>query len=322
MNTTTPASNTPLPAAPEQKISPEALAATLLWHLLLLLIFAFLFKFQLPTKNEEGGVALNFGFENETGFGNEQPFIDMPVANAQRNITAADIAANQQMPAAQTNTTITENPMQNEELLNSNEPEAPVLPSATPQPSKTKPATENQPNEDQPANNNSNTPPPNNTNTQGSSTNNTNNNAPANPELEAGSLFQSKKGKKTGSQGNTPGKTGDEGSPMGNSNIPRAGSNSNGIGTGDIGFNLGGRELTTSPPISDDSQEVGTLVLRIRVDRQGNVIDAQYNSQGSTYISGGLVAKAITAAKKAKFSPSADAPEIQMGSFTFKFRVK
>ncbi|MBK7528774.1 MAG: hypothetical protein IPI59_14795 [Sphingobacteriales bacterium] len=159
MNTTTPASNTPLPAAPEQKISPEALAATLLWHLLLLLIFAFLFKFQLPTKNEEGGVALNFGFENETGFGNEQPFIDMPVANAQLNITAADIAANQQMPAAQTNTTITENPMQNEELLNSNEPEAPVLPSATPQPSKTKPATENQPNEDQPANNNSNTPP-------------------------------------------------------------------------------------------------------------------------------------------------------------------
>ena len=72
--------------------------------------------------------------------------------------------------------------------------------------------------------------------------------------------------------------------------------------------------------VVDNSQKQGVVVVDITVDRNGNVIEANYSVAGSTTNDDYLVNLALKSAYQAKFS-GANATE-QRGSITFRFKFK
>ncbi len=86
-------------------------------------------------------------------------------------------------------------------------------------------------------------------------------------------------------------------------------------------FVLGGRKLSSTPKIYDDSQDEGKVVVRIYVNQNGEVFRADPGIKGSTTTSAILFKKAKEAALKTKFNPDSRAPLEQTGSMTFIFVV-
>ncbi len=100
------------------------------------------------------------------------------------------------------------------------------------------------------------------------------------------------------------------------------GDESKGKGTSGIGHSLSGRSLEKPPEVKDKSQKTGKVVLEIKVDRDGNVLYAEYSLKGSTTQDRYLINLAKKAARKAKFNTAPNAPEEQWGKMTFTFRVQ
>ena len=129
-----------------------------------------------------------------------------------------------------------------------------------------------------------------------------------------------------GGDGNSN-QAGNEGDPNGNPNtngLGGHGNNPNYIGNGNggggtgPGINLAGRKIMTPPCKVNDSKEEGVVVVTIKVDKSGNVTDADPNGRGTTTSSSVLKSKARQAALCAKFNPS-DKYEEQSGTMVFKF---
>jgi periplasmic protein TonB len=114
---------------------------------------------------------------------------------------------------------------------------------------------------------------------------------------------------------------GDQGKPWGDSKSSNYG-DGHGLGDSGIGYDLGGRKKISLPKPEENSQIAGRVVIRIKVDQKGNVIDAVYQTKGSTTTSTGLINAAITAAKKAKFEADPNAQEVQFGTITYNFKVQ
>ena len=76
------------------------------------------------------------------------------------------------------------------------------------------------------------------------------------------------------------------------------------------------------PSIEDNSKSIGKVVVRIVVDRDGNVVKAVPGQPGSTTIENALLEKAKQGALQTKFSPKSDGPEEQYGYITFVFRFR
>lgn len=117
-------------------------------------------------------------------------------------------------------------------------------------------------------------------------------------------------------QGNdsTPG---DMGNPSGNK-----GPASEGAGSGDnghVGWQLSGRGNLSLPVPDPAHNEQGDIVVRIYVDKAGNVIRAEYERSGSTITDPTLINQAVSAAKKAKFTSKTDAPDTQQGDITYHY---
>ena len=93
-------------------------------------------------------------------------------------------------------------------------------------------------------------------------------------------------------------------------------------GDGAVDFDLDGRSMKKLPKVEDNSTSVGKVVVRIVVDREGNVVKAVAGQPGSTTIEGSLLEKARQGALQTKFSPKADGPDEQFGYITFVFRFK
>ncbi|MCP4120573.1 MAG: hypothetical protein GY751_02335 [Bacteroidetes bacterium] len=120
-----------------------------------------------------------------------------------------------------------------------------------------------------------------------------------------------------GSQGESdPG--GDFGSPDGVNN----GGDGSGLGTDGIGHDLGGRVMVKKPSITDSSQKTGKVAVKVRVDRNGNVIFAKYTTKGSNTTDSYLIRLAEQAAKKAKFNSDFNAASEQVGTIYFTFKVQ
>ena len=101
-------------------------------------------------------------------------------------------------------------------------------------------------------------------------------------------------------------------------------SNRTGSGLGDKGnsFSLAGRSLIGTLPKPDYSiQEEGIVVVKIRVDRNGNVTEASWQQKGSTTTNKTLRDAALIAAKKAKFNKNPDAAYAQEGTITYHFEL-
>ena len=64
------------------------------------------------------------------------------------------------------------------------------------------------------------------------------------------------------------------------------------------------------------------MVVKVWVDRQGRVLRAEAGEKGSTTFDSSLLQAAQTAALRATFDVTADAPDTQMGTITYVFRLK
>lgn len=91
-------------------------------------------------------------------------------------------------------------------------------------------------------------------------------------------------------------------------------------GSGRIGGGLTDRGVLFEPQIDDNSQFTGIVVVKVCVNRDGNVIEANYTQMGSTTTNKSLVDLATDAAKKYKFTPSDI--DTQCGNITIEFKVK
>lgn len=129
---------------------------------------------------------------------------------------------------------------------------------------------------------------------------------------EIGGLFGEGKGK-----GDT-GKAGNQGDPGGDPNA----SNLEGIstGSGTVGGGLDNRGVSRAPKITDNSQKEGTVVVKVCVDLNGNVISSEFTQRGSTTADSQLKRLAVSNAKKWRFSKGN--VDKQCGTITYRFKVK
>ena len=89
-------------------------------------------------------------------------------------------------------------------------------------------------------------------------------------------------------------------------------------GVGDKG-DLSGRKTVKMPCKVDDSDVEGTVVVTIKVNKNGDVIDADPNGSGTNTSNAVLKSKARQAAFCAKFEACSDCPDVSKGTVIFNF---
>ena len=138
------------------------------------------------------------------------------------------------------------------------------------------------------------------------------------PVVNTKALYPGKKQNNSNSQGISE-RQGDQGSQDGdpNSNAYTGG----GTGTNGIAYQLGGRTIAEIKKPNYDSQQQGKVVVTIRVDRNGKVISATPGAKGSTTTNAYLYSKAKEAALKTTFEANTTAPEIQVGTIIYNFKL-
>lgn len=99
------------------------------------------------------------------------------------------------------------------------------------------------------------------------------------------------------------------------------GGNGSGIGNGS-GYSLGNRKALTKPQPNYTCNEEGRVVVKITVDRSGNVVIAEPGFKGTTNSAKCLLDEAKKAAMQTKWQPNADAPEKQVGSITYNYKLR
>ena len=250
-----------------------------------LLAFAILFGFATPLPlPEEEGILINFGTD-DFGAGDEEPmYSEIPEEST---------------PPPQEAVSPTES---TEEIISQDFEEAPVVtekPQEKPQADKqeevitpeeiTKPVVEEQ-------------PPP----------------EKEPPKVNERALYKgSKDTDATGSEGITEGE-GNQGSITGS---PDSDNYADGLssGGGGINFSLAVRNPVSIPKPEYNSQVSGTIVVRIRVNRDGKVISAEPGVKGSNILDETLLEAARKAALKARFNSKSDAAYTQAGTITYHF---
>lgn len=89
---------------------------------------------------------------------------------------------------------------------------------------------------------------------------------------------------------------------------------------GSTAVSLVGRRLVgTLPRLTKNSAIDGTVVLSIKVDQYGNVIEAIPGEEGTTINNDSVLNATRSAALKAHFNQDTQAPAIQMGTITYSF---
>lgn len=94
----------------------------------------------------------------------------------------------------------------------------------------------------------------------------------------------------------------------------------NPVGNDQLDEGLRGRGLVGSLPVpSYPGNTSGKIVIRVAVDQHGKVTSAAYEPKGSTSSDAALIAAAIEAAKRARFTESSSF--VQGGTITYNFRL-
>lgn len=139
------------------------------------------------------------------------------------------------------------------------------------------------------------------------------------PKVNTRALYTGKKTNNSQSEGETAG-NGDQGDPDGDPNASSY--TGGGVGTDGIAFKLGGRTISELKKPLYNSQAQGTVVVTIRVNKYGKVISANPGAKGSTTTNSYLYARAKEAALQTTFDPKQDAPEVQIGTIVYHFRLQ
>ncbi len=109
---------------------------------------------------------------------------------------------------------------------------------------------------------------------------------------------------------------GDRGRPEGTVDADE--SDEEGVGDG-VEYSLTGRDANLLPRPEYTTLAEGRVVVRIVVDREGNVIRASAGARGTNTTNATLHRLAEDAAKRARFNRSPSAPEEQIGTITYIF---
>ena len=127
-------------------------------------------------------------------------------------------------------------------------------------------------------------------------------------------------GETNGGHGND-GLPGDKGDPSGSiyANSFYGSGSGNGSGNG-TGWGLAGRKLSGNTKKVQDCNESGTVVVKIWVNRSGNVTRAE-RTQGTTNTNPCLVNPALETAKTFKWQADSNAPETQIGFVVVNFKL-
>jgi len=88
-----------------------------------------------------------------------------------------------------------------------------------------------------------------------------------------------------------------------------------------VGYGLGGRNLQINGKETQDCNESGTVVVRIVVNRKGEVISAKPGVKGTTNSHPCLLKPAQNTALMHRWYPDSDAPEKQVGFVVIEFKL-
>ena len=280
-----------------------ATIATIVFHalLLLLLVFTILQEPNPPLEELSGGTSVNFGTD-AVGTGDEQPFTYNP------GTTAATAAPSQAAPTESAPDKV---------LTEENEDNNVAAPKVEDKP---------QPKVNDNAVFKKNRKPSTTTNTTTATT-------PAvapvpQPKPDANAMFaKGAYGKPNNSKGDGQGGgQGDQGNPNGDPNsrnyLGDGDGKGEGGGHGDLkgGAYLKGRKNTALPSPGQCPGQ-GRVAITITVDKNGNVIEAKLNQFKSTSVDECNINNALIAARKATFNPDPNAPDKQVGTITYIYKV-
>jgi outer membrane biosynthesis protein TonB len=141
------------------------------------------------------------------------------------------------------------------------------------------------------------------------------------PVVNSKALY-SNKGQSTTEKGTSEGiykGQGNMGDPNG---TPESDNYSQGLGGSGITFNLGGRSIINLRKPEFNVLKEGIVVVEITVDRNGKVISAAPGAKGSTLVDNTLYAAAKKAALESAFNVKSDAPERQVGTIAYHFKLQ
>ncbi len=139
------------------------------------------------------------------------------------------------------------------------------------------------------------------------------------PKVNPKALFKLPKGQQPSGQGISTGH-GDQGKTHGLQQS-KLYNGQGGQGQG-IAFSLGDRGAKFLDKPFTRFTEQGTVVVRIEVNPQGQVVRASVYAKGTTVVSENLRKLAVASAKKSVFSADPTAPAIQIGTITYHFILK
>lgn len=122
----------------------------------------------------------------------------------------------------------------------------------------------------------------------------------------------------TGQNQGITGKPGDQGKPNGTPGSPNY-TGPGGAGDGPS-FDLGGRYARKLPLPDYNSAEQGAVVVTIKVNKEGKVIEARAGAKGTNISDQKLWKMAEEAAKRSTFTAKSDAAEEQKGTITYNFK--
>ena len=114
---------------------------------------------------------------------------------------------------------------------------------------------------------------------------------------------------------------GDKGDHDGDPNSPNYYVTGRGL-DGDGNYRLGGRKALQKGEITPKCNEEGTVVVRIKVNRRGEVIEAIPGVKGTKNLAKCLLEPARQSALATRFNPDSNAPEIQTGEIIYEFKLK
>ena len=126
-------------------------------------------------------------------------------------------------------------------------------------------------------------------------------------------------GTATGGEGNDT-KPGDKGQLDGDPYAPSYFGSSR-AGSSGVGYGLSGRGSASYNTLKQDCNETGMVIVRIVVNKSGNVIEAESGVRGTTNTAACLLEPAKKIALSHKWRPDANAPARQIGFVKVNFKL-
>lgn len=285
----------------QEKSEKKSLVITTVLNVLLILALLF-FGLTYMDPPEESGIAVNFG-TSDVGSGNTQP--TKPVKSAPKKETTPEETQPEPKKSPETQEEVVTQEAEKAPTINKDEeetkPEEETEPKEEPEETQ---EPEKEPEEDKPEKEPEPEPQPEKSTSEA---------------LENVMSGKKNDGEAQEGEGNDN-QAGDKGDP---DSDPKASSyygQGKGI-DGDGNYRLGGRKALNKKKFQQDCNESGTVVVEIKVNRQGKVIRANPGVKGTTNTSDCLLDPAKRAAMATKFNSDADAPSVQTGVIIYEFKL-